>query len=528
MTYDVIIIGGGHNGLTSAAYLAKAGLRPLVLERRDIVGGAAVTEEFYPGFRNSTASYTVSLLNAKVIADLQLKDHGLRVVERAMSNFFPLSNDNYLSFPVDSAEKYKEFTRFSKHDADALGQYESDLEAVADELRALLLTHPPNPSGGIRDLLQLAKIGWKSRKRGEKFQRLILDMAGKSCSNFLDLYFESDVIKAAYAFDGIVGALNSPHDLGTSYVLLHHCFGEVNGKKGAWGHAIGGMGAISDAIASAARLAGAEIRTGVAVKEVIIEKGVACGVLLEDGSVIKARAVAANVSPTLLFGSMVKEEAVPKDFYRRIKHFKCGSGTFRMNVALSELPNFSCLPTNGMGVHHTGGIVISPDIEYMDRAYLDARMNGWSQSPIIEMLIPSTLDASLAPKGQHVASLFCQHFNYDLPDNQHWDDVREQVADHIIQTVNLYAPNFSSSIIARQIHSPLDLERKFGLPRGDIFHGQLSLDQLFMARPVLGHSDHRMPVKGLYLCGSGAHPGGGVTGVPGHNAAAVMIKDLTP
>ncbi len=526
MTHDVIIIGGGHNGLTTAAYLAKAGLQVLVLERRDIVGGAAVTEEFHPGFKNSTASYTVSLLNAKIIQDLQLGEHGLRVVERAMSNFFPLSDDNYLSFPVDSQDKYREFARFSKHDADAIESYERDLEAVADELRDLLLTHPPNPSGGIKDLLQLAKLGWKSRKRGEEFQRLILDMAGKSCATFLDMYFENDAIKAAYAFDGVVGALNSPHDLGTSYVLLHHCFGAVNGKKGAWGHAIGGMGAISDALASSARLAGAEIRTGVSVEEVVIENGRACGVRLEDGSVIRARAIAANVSPTMLFGTMVKEEEVPVDFYRRIKNFKCGSGTFRMNVALSELPKFSCLPTDGMGLHHTGGIVISPSIEYMDRAYLDARMNGWSQAPIVEMLIPSTLDDSLAPAGQHVASLFCQHFNYDLPDNKNWDDVREEVADRIIQTVNAYAPNFSSSIIARQIHSPLDLERKFGLPRGDIFHGQLSLDQLFMARPVLGHSDHRMPVKGLYLCGSGAHPGGGVTGVPGHNAAAVLIKDL--
>ncbi|NVJ98321.1 MAG: NAD(P)/FAD-dependent oxidoreductase [Alphaproteobacteria bacterium] len=524
--YDVAIIGGGHNGLTCAFYLAKAGLKTVVLERRAVVGGAAVTEEFHPGFRNSSASYTVSLLNPKIIADLNLHRHGLRVVEREMANIFPLSDSEYLAFSNDPAERRREFARFSKKDAAALDRYEADIDAVADELRGLLLKSPPNAGGGLRDLVQAASLGLKTLRQPIEAQRLLLDMATQSCADMLDRYFESDVIKAAFAFDGIVGAYTSPYALGTAYVLLHHCFGEVNGKKGAWGHAIGGMGAISEAMAKAAVEAGVEIKIDSPVAEVIVEKGAAVGVALEDGSIVKARAVAANVAPKLLFGDMVDEAYIPDDFSKRVKHLNSGSGTFRMNVALSELPQFSCLPAEGLAPHHSAGIVIGPSVDYLDRAYLDARTNGWASEPIVEMLIPSTLDDTLAPAGQHVASLFCQHFSPQLPNGKSWDDCRDMVADIIIDTVSRYAPNFRDSVIARQIHSPLDLERKFGLVDGDIFHGQLTPNQLFAARPVLGHADHRMPLRGLYLCGSGAHPGGGVTGVPGHNAAAEMIRDF--
>ncbi|WP_020399306.1 phytoene desaturase family protein [Kordiimonas gwangyangensis] len=524
--YDVVIVGGGHNGLTCAFYLAKAGLKPLVLEKRSVVGGAAVTEEFHPGFRNSSASYTVSLLNPKIIKDMELARHGLKVVERAASNFFPLDDKNYLMFPSDGAAKRREFAKFSEKDAQALERYEDDIEAVADELRALLLKSPPNAAGGMRDLMQAASLGLRTLKQPIEAQRLFLDMATQSCADMLDRYFESDVIKAAYAFDGIVGAFTSPRALGTAYVLLHHCFGEVNGKKGAWGHAIGGMGAITQAMLKAASEAGAEVRTDCEVAEVLTGPKGACGVRLADGTVIDARAVAAGVAPKLLFSKLVDESLVPEDFSKRIKGLTSGSGTFRMNVALKELPQFTCLPSDGVAPHHSSGIVIGPSIEYLETAYLDAKRDGWSKNPIVEMLIPSTLDDSLAPEGQHVASLFCQHFAPHLPDGKSWDDVREEAADCIIDTVNKYAPNFKDSIIARQIHSPLDLERKFGLVDGDIFHGQLTPNQLFSARPVLGHADHRMPLKGLYLCGSGAHPGGGVTGGPGHNAAAIILQDI--
>ncbi|WP_417449711.1 phytoene desaturase family protein [Kordiimonas sp.] len=524
--YDVVIIGGGHNGLTCAYYLAKAGIKTLVLERRSVVGGAAVTEEFHPGFRNSTASYTVSLLNAKIIADMSLERHGLKVIERAASNFFPLDDERYLMFPADDQAKRNEFAKFSSHDAAALGRYENDIEMVADELRSLLLKSPPNAGGGLKDIMQAASLGLKALRRPIAAQRLFLDMVTQSCADLLDRYFESDVIKAAFAFDGIVGAFASPRSLGTAYVLLHHCFGEVNGRKGAWGHAVGGMGAITEAMAKAATQAGAEIRTDSPVREVVAGGTGVSAVVLEDGTVIKARIIASNVAPKLLFGHLLDGSLLPDDFRTRIMGLKSGSGTLRMNVALSELPQFTCLPSEGQAPHHSSGIVIGPSVQYLENAYLDAKREGWSRQPVVEMLIPSTIDDTLAPPGQHVASLFCQHFSPHLPEGRSWDDCREAAADCVIDTVNKYAPNFKSSILARQIHSPLDLERKFGLVDGDIFHGQLTPNQLFSARPVLGHAAYRMPLKGLYLCGSGAHPGGGVTGVPGHNAAMAIIEDI--
>lgn len=523
--YDVAIVGGGHNGLVCAYYLAKAGMKTVVLEARSVVGGAAVTEEFHPGYRNSSASYTVSLLNSKIIKDLDLYRHGLRVVERKMSNLFPINETDYLSFPLDHQAKKDEIAKFSQKDADNLEAYERDLELVADQLRAQLLQSPPNAGGGLKDLFKAAVLGISTLRQPMESQRLMLDMATMSCVDFLDRYFESDVVKAAYAFDGIVGAYTSPYALGTAYVLLHHCFGEVNGKKGVWGHAVGGMGAITQAMARAAEEAGAEIRVNTPVDKIIVENGKVVGVYLACGEQIQAKKIASNVGPKLLFGQLVEQSHVPAEFASRVKHLKSGSGTFRMNVALSELPQFSCLPSDGMGDHHSSGIVIGPSIKYLDQAYVDARNTGWSREPIIELLIPSTLDDSLAPDGHHVASLFCQQFAPHLPDGLDWDDHREEVADLVIETVSKYAPNFKKAVLARQIHSPKDLEKKFGLVDGDIFHSQLVPSQLFSARPVLGFADHRMPIKGLYLCGSGAHPGGGVTGVPGHNAAQIIKSD---
>ena len=359
-------------------------------------------------------------------------------------------------------------------------------------------------------------------------QRLLVDLFTKSASDVLGRYFESDIVKAAFAFDGIVGAYAAPSTPGTAYVLLHHCFGEVNGKSGVWGHAIGGMGAISDAIAKAAREVGVTIRVNEPVVRVLEEYGAAVGVELASGEVIRAKAVAANIPPKLLFRDLIPAGAVKSELHQRFRTIKSGSGTFRMNVALSELPNFTCRPGSSQQPHHGAGIVIGPTLDYLERAYLDARLHGWSLRPVVEMLIPSTLDDSLAPTGQHVASLFVQHVAPHLPEGRNWADEREKAAfaKVVIDTVTQHAPNFRASIVGRQVLSPLDLERRFGLIDGDIFHGQLSLDQLFTMRPVLGHADYRMPLKGLYLCGSGAHPGGGVTGVPGHNAAREIARDL--
>jgi phytoene dehydrogenase-like protein len=524
---DAIVVGGGHNGLVCAFYLARAGLRVTVLERRDLVGGAAVTEEFHPGFRNSVASYTVSLLNPKVIADMDLAGQGLRIVHRRVSNFLPLNDRDYLI--VGEGRTEAEVAKFSAKDAAALGPYSVRLEAIADVLRDLVLMTPPNVEmgGGLAALGQLLKgvgLGRSLARLDVTARRDLLALFAQSAGDWLDGWFESEPIKAAFGFDGIVGAYASPYTPGTAYVLLHHVFGEVNGKKGVWGHAIGGMGAITQAMARAAAAKGADIRTGAAVAELLVKDGRAAGVVTAAGERFEARTVISNLNPKLLFQQIVDPAHLPADFRERIDRYRCGSGTLRMNVALSELPRFTCLPAPGD--HLTGGIIIAPTLAYMERAYADARAAGWSREPIVELLIPSTLDDTLAPPGQHVASLFCQHVAPVLSEGRSWDDHRDEVADLMIDTVERHAPGFRASVLGRQVLTPLDLERTFGLVGGDIMHGALSLDQLFSARPVLGHGHYRAPIKGLYMCGAGAHPGGGVTGAPGHNAAREVLKDL--
>jgi phytoene dehydrogenase-like protein len=527
---DVIVIGGGHNGLVAAAYIAMTGLKVTVLERRAQVGGAAVTEEFHPGFRNSIAAYTVSLLNPTIIRDLELARHGLRIVERPLSNFLPLPDGRYLK--VAPGRTKAEVAKFSVRDAERLDAYEARLERLTDILRALALKTPPNLATGqglianLGALLEAAKAANRLRSLNLEGQRDLFELFTRSAGDVLDQWFESDPIKAILGFDGIVGTYASPYEAGTGYVLLHHCWGELNGKRGAWGHAIGGMGAITQAMARACAERGVDIRTNSAVNEILTEKGRAAGVVTDKGEKIMARAIASNLHPKLTFEKLVDPAVLPADFRARIGSYRSGSGSFRMNLALSELPSFSAFPGRAAAEHHGSGIVIAPSLAYMERAYFDARLKGWSAEPIIEMLIPSTLDDSLAPPGRHVASLFCQHVAPKLPDGRSWDEEREKVADLMIDTVESYAPGFKGSVIARQVLSPLDLERDFGLVGGDIFHGRLGLDQLYCARPVLGHADYRSPIPGLYMCGASTHPGGGVTGAPGHNAAREMIRDF--
>jgi phytoene dehydrogenase-like protein len=526
---DVLIIGAGHNGLTCAFYLARAGLKVKVLERRGVVGGAAVTETFHPGFRNSVAAYTVSLLNPKVIADMDLAGHGLRIVERRAANFLPLNERDYLI--TGEGRTAAEVAKFSARDAERLKAYGERLEVIADVLRGLVLETPPNVTAGgwagaLPELLKGAGLSRRLARLDMTGRRDLLALFAQSAGDYLDGWFESAPIKAAFGFDGVVGNYASPYSPGSAYVLLHHVFGEVNGKKGAWGHAIGGMGAITQAMAGACASLGVEIVTDAAVREVLVEKGRAAGVVTGAGEAIRARTVVSNLHPKLLFQKLVDPALLPADFNERIEKYRSGSGTFRMNVALSELPKFTCLPE--AGDHLTAGIIMAPSLAYMDRAYADARADGWSKAPIVEMLIPSTLDDSLAPEGRHVASLFCQHVSPILSEGRSWDDHREEVADLMIETVDRHAPGFKTSVLGRLALTPMDLERTFGLVGGDIFHGKLELDQLFSARPVLGHGAHRAPIAGLYLCGAGTHPGGGVTGAPGHNAAREILKDLKP
>jgi phytoene dehydrogenase-like protein len=526
---DALIIGGGHNGLVCAAYLAAGGLKVTVLERRGVVGGAAVTEEFHPGFRNSVAAYTVSLLNPKVIRDLDLPRHGLRVVERLVSNFLPTEDGRYLRTGGGYTES--DVARFSPRDAGRLGAYSQRLDVIADVLRDIVLETPPNVVQGdwrtaLPELMRAARLGGRIRKLDMNMRRELLSLFSTSAGDYLDGWFESDPIKAVYGFDGIVGNYASPYTPGSAYVLLHHVFGEVNGKKGAWGHAIGGMGAITQAMAKCAASRGVDIRIDCPVREVIVEQGRAVGAVTESGERFRATAVVSNLNPRLLYLNLIDQAVLPTEFRERIGQYRCGSGTFRMNVALSELPDFACLPGKTRGDHHTAGIILAPTLKYMEQAFFDARSFGWSKKPIVEMLIPSTLDDSLAPPGQHVASLFCQHVAPVLPDGESWDTHRQTVADLMIDTVNSHAPNFKAAVLGRQIMSPLDLERTFGLVGGDIMHGVLQLDQMFSSRPMLGHGNYRGPLPGLYMCGAGTHPGGGVTGAPGHNAAREILADF--
>jgi phytoene dehydrogenase-like protein len=506
-----------------------AGLEVVVLERRPVVGGSAVTEEFHPGFRNSVAAYTVSLLNPKVIRDLDLAAHGLRIVERRIANFLPLDDGRYLK--VGGGRTRQEVAKFSGRDAERWDEYQARLQAVADVLRELVLETPPNivegrPLAAISELIKTARLANRMRRLGLDRQRELLDLFTSSAGDYLDGWFESAPIKAALGFDGIVGNYASPYAPGSAYVLLHHCFGEVNGKKGVWGHAIGGMGAITQAMAKAAAAHGVEIRLSAPIAKVIVERDRAVGVATERGEEIRARAVVSNLNPKLLYLRLIDADALPPDFRRRIETYRCGSGTFRLNVALSELPDFTALPGREPAEHHTAGIIIAPSLAYMEQAYFDARSTGWSRRPIVELVVSSTLDDTLAPPGRHVASLFCQHVAPELPDGSSWDVHRDSVADLMIATVDAYAPNFKRSVLGRQIFTPLDLERTFGLVGGDIFHGALDLGQIFSARPVLGYADYRSPIRGLYLCGSGTHPGGGVTGAPGHNAAREIVRDF--
>ena len=521
--YDAVIIGAGHNGLVCAFYLARAGLKIRIVERRDIVGGAAVTEEFHPGFRNSVASYTVSLLQPKVIADMRLADHGYRVIERPISNFLPQEDGGYLKLGGGLERTQAEFRRFSTHDADALPAYYEALETVAEVLRNLALKAPPNVGEGFRTLIDGALQGKGLARLSLEHKRDVLDLFAKSATSLLGQWFESEAIKAAFGFDAVVGNYASPDTPGSAYVLLHHVFGEVNGKKGAWGHSVGGMGAITQIMAKVCRELGVEISLESPVERVLIDGDKVSGVRLESGQEIAASRVIANVGPKILYERMFAEGDLPADFRRRIKGYKTGSGTFRMNVALSELPRFACLPEPGE--HHSSGIIIAPTLAYMDRAFISSKVNGWSDQPIVEMLIPSTVDDSLAPPGQHVASLFCQQFAPELPDGRDWDVEEDAAAETIIDTVERFAPGFRASILGRQVLSPKGLERKFGLAGGDIMHGNMTLDQLWAARPVLGHGSYRGPLKGLYMCGAGTHPGGGVTGAPGHNCAHAVLAD---
>ena len=518
---DAVIIGAGHNGLTCAFYLARAGLKVGIVEARDVIGGAAVTEEFARGYRNSTASYTVSLLQPKIIADMSLPARGYRVIERPISNYLPFQG-GYLAIGGEVSASQKEVARHSTSDAEALPHYYAMLEDAANVLRSLALRIPPDPKGGLRSLIDAAIQTKGIAKLPVERQASVLQLFTRSAREVLDDWFESNIVKAAFGFDACVGNYASPDTPGSAYVLLHHVFGEVNGNKGSWGHVVGGMGAITQMMGEAARECGVDIRCGASVEQVITERGKAVGVLLSSGEELRAKRVIANIGPKPLFDNLVPNEDQREHLQSAMRSYRGGSGSLRMNVALSALPRFTNAPPGD--THLRSGIIMAPSLDYMDRAYQQARKDGYSTEPIVEMLIPSLVDESLvddnwATAGHHVASLFCQHIDPDLPEHREAEAVKA-----VFATIEQHAPGFGDLVLHKQVHTPRALESKFGLWRGDIFHGRMSLDQLWAARPAMGLGSYRTPIDGLWLCGAGTHPGGGVTGAPGHNCAVAVLR----
>lgn len=519
---DVIILGAGHNGLVCACYLAMSGLQVRVLERRNVVGGACVTEEFYPGFRNSTASYTVGLLDSEIIRDLKLFQQGLRIVPRPLANFFPIGDGESLSIYNDLKDTQEEFMCFSEKDAATLPKFQEMIREISDVVIPQMHRTPPNKGTGIRGWIQTLKTTREVMRLSTQRRRDLSKIFLSSIADLVGSWFKNPHIQAAVAFDAVVGNFESLHSPGTAYGLLHHAIGKVASQRGVWGHPLGGMGAITQAMLKRAKDLGVTVETNANVVEVCIENGHATGAVLVDGSMRSAKAVVANLAPQQLYLELIDRGNLDEEFVQNIENLQSESAVLRINVALSKLPQFECKPSDKIQDHHRSGIVIGPTLDYLETAYLDARTKDWSKRPVIEMLIPSTVDDSLAPPGQHVASLFCQYFPYD----RDWDEERERAADTVFKTIDQYAPNFSESVIDRQVLTPLDLERKFGLPRGDIFHLSHCPSQLWVNRPVFGYAAYQGPVSGLYHCGAGSHPGGGVSGIPGKNAARHILRHL--
>ena len=521
-TYDVVVIGGGHNGLVNAAYLARAGKRVLVCERRHVLGGAAVTEEVFPGFKFSVASYVVSLLRPEIIRELDLPRHGMEILPLD-GTFTPMPNGDYLWRVNDHAKTRLEIARHSKIDAEAYDEYGKAMVEMGRFVKPILSMTAPDPTSlalkGLKDLLSIARR-FQRLPIEDKYNQLQLMMM--SAADFLDQWFETDVLKATMSASGIIGTFLGVRSPGTAYVLLHHYMGEIDGAFRSWGLVRGGTGAISNAIANAAREAGAEIRTEVPIAKIIVEHGQAVGVAFENGDEVRANVVSSSVDPRLTFMKMVGSQHLPSDFVEDVQRFKFRGSSGKVNLALDTLPNFKCLP--GDGPHLRGAISISPSVEYMERAYDDAKYGRYSRRPYIDIVIPSLTDPSVAPPGKHVMSCFVQYAPYHLKEGT-WDEKRDEFGDTVIDTLSDHAPNLRDIILHRQVLTPLDIERKFGLSEGNIFQGELSLEQLFFLRPVPGWAQYRTPIRNLFMCGSATHPGGGIMGASGRNAARKILSE---
>jgi len=521
--YDAIIVGGGHNGLVTAAYLARAGRKVLVLERRELVGGCAVTEEIWPGYRVSTGAYLASLLQDRIVRELELERYGYRVDAKDPAFFSAFPDGRHLFMWQDRAKTLAEIARFSKHDAEVFPAYEDQLERIARVVEDLLLvTPPPFPPRGILHLVEYLKFAGRLRGLAAKDIVALVKIFTQSAAELLDEWFESDEIKVTLATDGVIGANGGPRSPGTAYILMHHVMGSVGGHRGLWGFVRGGMGAVSNAIADSARSKGVEIRTIASVERVKVANGRARGVILEGGEEIAADSVVSNLTPHSTFLNLVESRELSRDFLDSIRKYRSEGTSCKINLALSGLPNFRALPGDN-GPQHRATMHICPSMEYVERAWDDAKYGRPSQSPLLELTVPTLYDPSLAPPGKHIMGIFLQYAPYTLKEST-WDELREPFAYRVFDLIEEYAPGFRSLVIEKQVLTPLDLERRFGLTGGNIFHGEMSVDQMFVMRPVAGCARYRTPIQGLYLCGSGTHPGGGVMGAPGYNAAREILK----
>jgi phytoene dehydrogenase-like protein len=520
--YDVVVIGGGHNGLVNAAYLAKAGKKVLVLERRHVLGGAAVTEEIIPGFLFSECSYVVSLLRPEIIRELDLPRHGLEILPLD-GTFSPMPDGNHLWRMNDHAKSIREIRRHSRVDAEAYDEFSKMMTPMCRFVKPMLSMVPPDPTTlNPRDLKQLHFLIQRFRELSSDERYTLIQLMTMSSADFLDQWFETDVLKATMSASGIIGTFLGIRSPGTAYVLLHHYMGEIDGAFRSWGFSRGGTGAISNAIAAAAREAGVEIRTKAPVGKILVKEGRAAGVVLQSGEEISANVISSSVDPHLTFEKFLEPAELPGDFLEGVRRYKFRGSSGKVNIALDSLPEFKSLP--GDGAHLRGAISISPSMEYMERAYDDAKYGHYSRRPYIDMVIPSLTDPSVAPPGKHVLSCFVQYAPYKLAEGT-WDEQREAFGDNVIDTIAEYAPNIKDIIVGRQILTPLDLEREFGLTQGNIFQGELSLEQLFFLRPVAGWAYYRTPVDNLYMCGSATHPGGGIMGANGRIASQVILKE---
>jgi len=522
-SYHAIIVGGGHNGLVTAAYLAGAGRKVLVLEARELVGGCAVTEEIWPGYRVSTASYLSSLMQDKVIRDLELARFGYVVDAKDPAFFSPFPDGRYMFMWQDRAKTLAEIAKFSTKDAEAYPKYEAYLERLAIVVESILLTTPPDFPPGPGDLIDYLKLLGKLRGLSKKEMVGLVKIFTQSATDLLDEWFESEQLKVTLATDGVIGANGGPRSPGTAYILMHHCMGGVNGHRGLWGFVRGGMGGVSNAIADSARARGVTIRTNAPVAKILTERGRASGVVLENGEEIKAGLVASNLDPKRTFLKLVDSKELPSDFIDGIQRFRVEGTSLKMNLALRGLPDFTALPGTP-GPQHGATMHICPSVEYVERAWDDAKYGRPSRSPLIEMTIPTMYDPSLAPAGHHIMGIFLQYAPYTLKGTT-WEQEREPYTERILDVIEEYCPNIRDIVVEKQTLSPWDLEQRFGIAGGNIFHGEMSVDQMFVMRPLAGWAKYRTPVRGLYLCGSGAHPGGGVMGAPGHNCAREILKD---